>query len=212
MSTPKIIHLDATAFSGSSCIRRLFYQVVEGYTTKLKYNDLEFGTATHLFKAEIRKGAEISFLLGLQRAKTYYKNKPMLIKKDKSYMTEGFLMSVCNEYYIKYGEGKDDFKPIFVDKEPLVELKFSIPVYTSDKLIVFLSGVIDEIGKFSNGCYAIGDLKTTSVWDVEKYFKGYQLSPQMLFYRYMLEQHARLYPKSIFAEILPQFHHQNLRN
>jgi len=83
MTNPLILHLDATALGRSSCMRRTYYDVVKGYTSKLKNNDMEFGQAAHLFKAEIRKGTDISFLAGLQKAKKYYTTKPMLIKKDK---------------------------------------------------------------------------------------------------------------------------------
>lgn len=201
MNKPLIVYIDAAALSNSSCLRRVYYNVVKGYRKKIQANDIEFGIAVHLFKAEIRKGTEISFLAGIKKALDYYKKTPKYFKVGKEFMTEGFLINVCNEYYIKYGEKRDNFEPIFHEGEPLTELKFVLPYYSSPELIVFLAGIIDEIGKIKNGCYAIADLKTTSVWDSKKYFEGYKLSPQLIFYRYMLKLHAKLYPDSIFAEI-----------
>src|ERR1051326_992360 len=227
---PKVIFLDSTALQNSACMRRVFLMTWCGYTSKLKYNDIEFGTAIHQFKYEMRHGKSDSFLIGLQRARNYYKTKPMIVKKGKEFLNEPYLINICNAYYERYKD--DSFEPIFVpatayeleqakelealqstdpkilrrisylkEPKPLTEMKFSFPVYADGELIVILCGIMDEVGKFKNGCYSISDLKNTSMWNVNSYFDSYRLSSQLLFYRWIIKKSAELYPNSIFPQI-----------
>lgn len=84
---------------------------------------------------------------------------------------------------------------------PAVEITFKIPFYEDDNVLINLSGVIDSQGKIRNGCYAIGDLKTTKFWDKEKFLSGFQLSKQLRVYRLACRLMSKLYPDSTLGRI-----------
>src|SRR6266576_1474636 len=110
MSDKLLLMLDASAFSNSSCILRLFNTVVEGYKQKLENNDICFGTAFHIFRKIFREKGEQGVAEGINKAKEYFINTPMIEKYNKKYLTPVFLMRICIEYAEKYA--KDSFKPI----------------------------------------------------------------------------------------------------
>ena len=61
---------------------------------------------------------------------------------------------------------------------------------------MYFEGTLDKIGKFVNGCFAIGDWKTTSTWDEKSYFSQYELSRQLRSYRLATILEARICPTS----------------
>lgn len=85
--------------------------------------------------------------------------------------------------------------------QPATEVTFSIPYYEDAKIVVFLEGTVDRIGKIKNGCYAIGDYKTTSTADSEVFLEPYEMSSQLRFYVLSLKLMAKLYPDSILGQI-----------
>lgn len=84
---------------------------------------------------------------------------------------------------------------------PMVEVTFEIKIYEDEHYIVYLCGTIDKLGKFKNGCYALGDYKTTSSWDIKNYFNQYELSTQLLTYRYAIKKMGEIYPDSLLGHI-----------
>src|SRR5208337_2053637 len=62
---------------------------------------------------------------------------------------------------------------------PATEISFKIPFYEDENLIVNLCGTIDMIGKFSCGCYTIGDWKNTTYWMEDEYLNQYAISKQL---------------------------------
>ena len=192
--------LDASAIKESACMLRLFNTVVLGYKGKISYNDVEFGTAFHIFRKIYREKGMPGMAEGMLAASAYYKDRPMLIKHNKKYLDLTFLQKVCLEYATIYQQ--DNLTPVKDrDGEALLELTFAYPYYVDDEVEVLLAGTMDEIGKFHAGTYAIVDAKTTSVWDIDSYFRAYYLNAQLLFYRVALNYYASAHPESIFAEI-----------
>src|SRR4051812_983967 len=192
--------LDASAFKESSCLLRLFYTAVLGYRGKINSNDIEFGSAFHLFRAIFREKGLEGLAEGVLAATRHFDTTPMTVKKNKQYLDRTFLQKCCVEYATKYE--KDLFQVVRGDDgEALLELKFGIPYYDDGEVEILLAGTIDEVGKFVNGIYCISDCKTSSVWNIEDYFRSYQMSPQLIFYRWILKKYAELYPNSIFSEI-----------
>lgn len=192
--------LDASAFSTSSCLLRLFLTVVEGYTEKIQNNDVEWGSAFHKFRAHYREHGESGIGLAINKATTYYENKPMRIKSNKKYLTKEFLLTACMEYAVKYE--KDNIVPVRTSSgEVLLELRFAFPYYIDPLVEILLAGTMDEIGKIKNGIYVVPDCKSSGVWNVEEYFTSYQVSSQLYFYRWALKKYGEMYPDSIFGEI-----------
>ncbi len=209
-----LVILDASAFSNSACLLRLFRITVEGYTQKLENNDVCFGTAFHLFRKIFRDKGDCGMAEGLNVAKEYFIKTPMVVKPNKTYLTPLFLMRICMEYAEKYVH--DKFKPIrvktkkwittnpgiensggFIEvEEPLLELKGAFPYYVDDEIEILMAFTIDEIGKESNSIVSICDAKTTSVWNIKEYLDSYELSCQLRFYKWSLLKYAEAYPES----------------
>lgn len=193
-----LIYLDASALGESSCMHRLFNNVIMGWTAAKQNNDMEFGSAVHKFRKVFRDKGYAGWVDGLEEARTYYSNKPMFIRKD--YLTEEFLAKVCFAYANTYRN--DSFETLRSHSgEVLTELRFNFPYYIDDQIEILFAGTMDELGKFNHGAYGNGDLKVTSLWDKRKFFEGYRLSSQLRFYRWALREYAFRYPDSIFAEV-----------
>ncbi len=85
--------------------------------------------------------------------------------------------------------------------QPASEVTFSIKYWEDETIIINLCGTIDKIGKFHNGCYAIGDWKTTSAWDNDGYFQQYELSRQLRIYLLALRLMSHAHPESTLGKI-----------
>lgn len=197
--TKTTIIMDASAFKDSSCILRTFNTVVLGYKEKVNNNDIEFGTAFHKFRSHYRTTGDVQTSLML--AQSYYKNTQMWVKSNKKYLTTEFLLSTCYDWIKKWGTG-DDLIPIVHDGKKLIEphTRFSFPYYVDDEVEVIIAGTIDELATY-HGENVIVDAKTTSVWDTVKYFRGYELSPQLITYRWAIRKYADAFPGSILDVI-----------
>lgn len=86
-------------------------------------------------------------------------------------------------------------------QQPATEVTFSVPFYEDDVCVITLEGTIDKIGKIKNGCYAIGDYKTTSQYKVDEYLADYEMSGQLRFYTLALRLMAEKYPESVLGQI-----------
>ena len=85
--------------------------------------------------------------------------------------------------------------------QPATEVTFSIKYYEDEYIIVNLCGTIDKIGKFRNGCYAIGDWKTSGTWDNEGYFQQYELSRQLRMYSLAIRLMGAMHPNSVLGQL-----------
>lgn len=194
-----ILRIDASLLKESSCDERVVKTLVEGYRSPLWNNDVEFGTAFHLFVSTMKRVGNEG--LALKAARDYFSTKPMIIKPKKKYLTTTYLSNICLSYWQKVGE-VDEFDTLKSQSgEPLVEQKFALPYYADDEFEVILCGTIDDICKHRHGTYGIRDYKTTSSWSWEEYLKEYDMSTQLKFYRYLISLYAKLYPDSILAEL-----------
>jgi len=195
----KIIRLDASALKQSACFLKLWRIAVEGYRGRYTYNDTEFGSAIHVYLKELLEGrvpqeaksAALAYFIKASNSQ-YFKIRP-----KKEHMGIAFLDLVCDKL-----EVSRDFDPLVVDGEVLVEKNFEIPFYENEDVSIRLTGTIDIIGKLRNsGLYCIGDYKTTSSWNKQQFLEGFEYSVQLPFYLLAIQELARLYPNSIFAEI-----------
>lgn len=173
---------------------------VEGWRNPLPMNDTQYGTAVHKFIAQM-------YLTGGNMMEAYKAakkdfQKPSEMRDKKAYLTEAHFTKTCFDYWQNYLQ-KDDFE-LLIDPStnlPTVEITFEIKIYEDESFIVYLCGTIDKLGKFKNGCYALGDYKTTSSWDTNGYFTQYELSTQLLTYKYAIKKMGDMYPDSIFGHI-----------
>lgn len=229
--TKRIIKIDATSLKKSACGLQFYYTVVDGYRAKLMNNDVWFGIAFHAYVAAMRRTGG-NFAVATKAALDLYR-RDMIIKPQKKYMTENYLLKVCQDFWFQIGE-KDEFVTLtqevkcdhndgFVNpdgmllervctkchgtgtvNEPMVEMGFQWPIYEDDELAVMVAGTIDDVCLKQRGAICLRDYKTTSSYDKKAYMDQYFLSSQLMIYRLTLRKYAEMYPDSIFAEIEKQ--------
>lgn len=193
-----ILRIDASALKESACARRFYWNVVSGWRTAVNTNDIEFGSAVHEFIKVMRLNPG-RYDMAIQAAQKRF-SVPMTVKDTKKYLTPTYLTTTCLNFWQDWIE-KDQFETCKAeDGTPLVELKFSYPYYADDQVEVLLCGTIDDICKHKHGTYALRDYKTTSVYRADDYLAGYNLSPQLLFYKMIVDFYGRTYPDSLFGE------------
>jgi hypothetical protein len=112
------------------------------------------------------------------------------------------LVATCFDYWNEYILKDPTFDVLrLADNTPATEATFRFKYRQYGTVTFWLCGTIDKIGKFHNGCYAVGDYKTTNAWDNKGYFKSYELSVQLRFYVYAIKWMFRHYPESILGRI-----------
>jgi len=197
----KTIRIDASALKQSACFLKFWRTCIEGYRSKNLFNDIEFGSAFHIFVKEYTENKGIDF--SIAAAQQYFISKathPLFVtKKGKEWMNVGFLDLVCRKYA---ADAVRTFNPIVHKGEVLVEKNFEIPFYKSDNVEILLTGTIDIIGQIGNGCYCIGDYKTTGSWKQDEYLEAFEASVQLPFYLLAIQTLGELYPDSIFADMV----------
>lgn len=197
----KILCIDASSLKKTSCGRKFFLSVSEGYRNKKDNNQLLYGTCFH-------KCAE-AMALGLSEMDAYQaamkkwdddigdceiKYTAKYLDRDhlSGTLMKFFMESKCNDILTKR-------KCLNVNGQTLAECKFSIPVYSSDEVDVLVQGTMDGIFQMENGTICIGDWKTTTAKDPEGFFYGFKLSTQLRMYRWAIDWYIEHYPESPFA-------------
>lgn len=203
----RIIRVNASLLKQSTCFLRVYRLGIEGYKSPCQTNDIEFGSAGHLFLSEMAK-SKGDLPASLCKARDYFKDTPMLINPQKKYLDDLALSSACVQYW-SHLQREDTFKILVDDKgEPAVEVTFDNKYYEDEQFEVRLQGTIDKIGKFDNGCFALGDYKFTSrPWGsdvkrkMEDYFKQHEMGCQLRFYLYNILLKAKNEPSELLSEI-----------
>lgn len=198
-----------------------------GYREIANAPELTYGTAIHRF-IEVAYKTRGDLARARKYARELFDNIPTREHKKKAYLRDGrhfdtTCINVWNDY-IEVEESFDLFQlnlacwmckgtgingssicPICEGKkqfeQPACEVTFSIKYYEDDYIIVNLTGTIDKIGRFRNGCYAIGDWKTSGTWDNRGYFQQYELSRQLRFYSLAIKLMGVMYPDSILGKM-----------
>lgn len=203
MSHKQIIRLDASCIKESACIRRLWL-ILQGYGSPKTAINLMYGSSFH-------KGVEEYALSGgdmqkaMYAASQYYNSHlaDTEVTYSYKYLTLSHLMGGLQTYF---KEAKSN--PIFTkckhlltsDGKPIVEGKWSMPLYSDSDVDILLQGTIDGLYEVTNGCLAIGDWKTSSARDRKAYFASYKMSVQLRTYYYYLQWAAAQNPNSIIGE------------
>lgn len=201
MTLPVEVNIDATSLRTSNCMLDMYRTVVEGYRSPVVSADIIYGVAVHKFidtmfktKGDLRKARDAAYLAF--RIKKFDKAK-------KPHMSdERHMLTTCLEYWENVVSKESTFDTVLLPNgEPATEVTFKFLYYEDAYLKVNLAGTIDKLGKFKNGCYAIGDYKTTSSWDDRSYFSSYELSIQLRFYVLALRWMASYEPESVLGKI-----------
>lgn len=175
-----ILMFNASLYKSSSCLRKVWYTLFRGLTKDSKDFKMAFGTATHKFLQAHYEGKD--FEQGLKLAVDYYAN---IYVPDGDFRHAGYLASVCMQYKDFYKNGGDMLR--VVDSVKTLECSFAYPFYQTANVEVLLCGTIDMIA-IMGGRKVIVDHKTTSVTQVDTYLNSYQLSPQLMVYKYIYQK------------------------
>lgn len=201
MNTQKtLIRFNASAAKESSCLMRTWLTVIEGYKETVPNNDIIFGSALHEYIKQMRL-TNGNFALATKAALEVHAS-PKKIKSKKEYMeSTNYLILTCQRVWTELQASP--FKTLTdAAGVPLVEKQFSIPYYTDETVDVTLEGTIDDLCKHTHGAYAVNDYKSTTSWDHKEYLKGYQMSPQLMFYVMAVEYYGNKYPDGIFGKMV----------
>lgn len=194
------LRINASFLNGSACDLRNYFILIASIDNKgVLPIEIVFGSAFHTFAADmIRLNGDFGKALSNAKA---VQAQPSEIGYRKDFLADkAYLTNVCTDWW-DWHKSSDNFQILSVNGEPLVEKSFKLKVYEDDKLVIYLCGTIDKIGKFEKGAYGFGDYKTTSKSDKEIFFAMYRLRVQLRTYMWAITQHAKLYPDSIWSEI-----------
>ena len=200
--TKRIIRIDASALKQSQCFLRFWNIVIEGYKEPIVNNDIQYGTAVHKFISTMMETGNIQ--QAYKDAEAAY-SIPMRWKPKKHFMDVKHLKQTCFYLWESFISTESQFEIVQYEKDdklvPAIEVNFALPYYTDDIIEVLLCGTIDQIGKIKNGNFALRDFKTTSSWNQTEYLDGYELDPQLIFYKLCLQLFSKLYPSSTLGKI-----------
>jgi len=198
--TKQHIRLSSSALSHSACILDYQRTVIEGYKSP--------SSAKAVYGVSVAKFCDIMYrtkgdtTAATQAAKKAF-DCPKECPPDKQQHLADFrhLMTTCFNFWTEFVEPDSTFEVLDIGGSAATEQSFSIPYYEDDYIIITLEGTPDKIGKFKGGCFAIGDLKTTSTWQPNFYLKRYELSKQLRFYRLALKLIGERNPSSTLGQI-----------
>lgn len=202
----KLILLNASAVRISSCTRRLYLTIIDGYKQKINSRSIEFGSAFHKCPKVLEETNNIGH--AMCSSLNYWKLATYKDESKKQYLDAAYLTKVtldwCEDFHqqdsftvLRDSNNRDMLEDgitlQYPKGKPLVELPFEIPFYVSDNIEVLLVGTIDKVvlHKTSN-LLAVGDYKTTSSWDANEYLRSYILSGQLYFYTLALRKHIAM--------------------
>jgi hypothetical protein len=204
------INIDSTALGSASCILRLkrtiIGEIIDGSIDPLgAYKSIPsasiiYGVAVHKFTDVMFKTGD--FPLAREAARKAFSVTKFPPGKNQQHLgDERHLITTCYNLWTEYIEKESTYDIVQLPTGPATELTFRVLFYEDAFVRIWLCGTIDSIGKFKNGCFAIRDWKTTSMWDKDKYIKQYRLSRQLRIYTLACKLEAAKNPDSTLGRI-----------
>ncbi len=191
---PKL-QIDASLLKEFSCQRRVYIKSILGKSVPLPNINLVIGSAFHLFASEYVNTGEVA--PALVEATQFFNGKSCTIGPDKQWMNGAYLMAMCTGFIDFYASTPKQ-EVLTMNGQKCLEKRFLYPYREYETVDMFLSGTIDMITiNHDLKIIWIKDYKTTSLWDQSKFFKGFDMSIQLRFYRLLfraLLDRAGLFP------------------
>lgn len=200
-NTKIIINLSNTALGTMSCILKFHRTVIDGYKT-LPSAKIVYGVAIHKFIDHMYKSGGEDVAGAILACRKAFNIPKIEETKSRHINEERHLHTVCNYVWHEYIANDSNFDVLSIDGKPATEISFSFQYYEDDYIIVNLAGTLDSIGQFRKGCFAIRDWKTTSwSYSPDSYFRKYELSRQLRFYRLVCKLLSEKEPESTIGRI-----------
>lgn len=194
-----IYKISSTSLGKSGCLLNFHRTVALGYKELAMKSNLVYGIAVHKFIDVMFKTGDM--LQAQKKAKEAFALPKLDDKRSMHLSDERHMLTTCLNIWTNWIEEDGEYDVVKVDNIPLTEQTFEFKYYEDDYIIVYLCGTLDSIGQIRNGCYCIRDWKTTSSWDNVGYFKTYELSKQLRFYRLALRIMGEREPESTLGKI-----------
>lgn len=180
-----LITLDPSSISGAGCLRKIELSNLLGLRKKGASLAAEFGQAVHLTSAAMYKGAEAYD--AIEEGLEYFQHRlDQGMKEEKTFRNIELLAKVLTSYVARYS--KDKFKPLqATDGDCAVEIDFNEPFMEHRGVKVNMCGVIDALGTMDGlgDKFFLKDIKTTALYDQDKFMMKYAYSHQMMIYSYI---------------------------
>lgn len=205
-----VVMIDASCLKNGSCGRELFWDIVEGYRKPGEYNDTFLGSCFHKFRAVFRETKDEWMAIAAARKMWVEKEKDIVVRGNKKYISKTFLQNICLDYASKY---QNDTYKIVIDPAtdtPLIEPKtrFAFPFIVEPDIDILVLGTMDELNynssdnRWDGGCgYNIDDCKCSGAYNSYAFVEDYILNPQLLLYRFAIRKYAQMQPNSIWSKI-----------
>ena len=220
------INLDATGLGHSACNLEFNLACIEGYKTLMNCNAI-YGVALHKF-TEVMYKTGGDFRESVRAGLASFNRPKLEVPERQAWLGDPKHFQVsCYNLWTQQVESDTDFSLLTIPAKcywcdgtgngpipipcpkcegtgvtigPAVEVTFRILFYEDEFVRIWLCGTIDKIGQIKGGCYAIGDWKTTSQWDKEKFLSFFQMHRQLRIYTLALKKMAILEPDSILGK------------
>ena len=182
-----VVRIDASLHKDSDCLRYVFFKLVQGYTPasqvtgevqETKNPAMEYGTAFHKGLQARAQGKSFDEQL---RAVTDHFTQPSIVVPENEWRNIGHLVATYVAYDTYYKSSGD----LLIPKH--AELRFAYPFYKTEKTEIVLCGTIDLVAEYC-GRLVISDTKTTSAWNSDQYLAEYDLSPQLMIYKWVYDK------------------------
>ncbi len=185
MNKPKILlRVDPSSIKESDCLEKFRLSNISGYTSKIPDYKMSYGTAFHKGVAHYVKTSNRGEAIML--AASHLINDGSEIP-DTDYRTPSHVADTLGKYLDLYGTG-DNFTHAKVGDQVAVELPFGIPYRSYETVDVVVCGVVDSIGFWNRNIKCFKDIKSTSAYDPDVYFKSYQTNVQFMLYSWAIKQ------------------------
>lgn len=177
-------YINASALKEAACPAKFLLTVHDELKLKsFSTSRMEYGTAFHLFLADIHSGEPAQ--ASVEKALAYYEQFITEIA-DNDFRSLFHLKMSCVSYYKNYKDDTSLEVLLDDDKKPLVETQLALPWYKDDDIEVVLTGTADMVAEHF-GVKAIVDHKTTSAF-AANFMRSYDFEIQTNFYSWLMRQ------------------------
>jgi hypothetical protein len=173
-----ILRIDSSLYKEADCMRYIFLKLIQGLTPHsggTKNPVTEYGTAGHKFLQARYDGKTFEQQLAVAHA---HFSDPLIAVADNEWRNIGHLTNTLIAYDMFYRTNGDTLKATHT------ELRFAYPFIKTDLVEVILCGTVDLVGTYM-GQPVIADHKFTSSWNAWEFLAEFDLSPQLMIYKWV---------------------------
>ena len=181
-----IMRMDASLYKKSNCHRYIWFRLIRGLVEGEGQKDfkIEYGTAFHKGLALWYSGKPLEQCL--DAAFNHY-NQDDIFKPDSDYRNTAHLILCFRQYADYYKKEGETLTPLYRNGNPVLEISFAYPYYSTPLVDVVMCGTIDFRGVFGGSIPVIVDHKTTGSYYPETFLDSYCISPQLMMYKMIWE-------------------------